>query len=30
VEGRFERLRHHLRRPPQRGQEVTTKIKLHR
>ena len=30
VEGRLERLRHHLRRPPQRGQEVTTKIKLHR
>ena len=30
VEGRPERLRHHLRRPPQRGQEVTTKIKLHR
>ena len=27
----LERLRHHLlRRPPQRGQEVTTKIKLHR
>jgi transposase-like protein len=30
VEGRPERLRHHLRRPPQRGQELTTKIKLHR
>ncbi len=28
--GRPQRLRHHLRRPPQRGQEVTTKIKLHR
>src|SRR5215467_38405 len=26
VEGRPQRLRHHLRRPPQRGQEVTTKI----
>ena len=30
LEGRTERLRHHLRRPPQRGPEVTTKIKLHR
>ena len=26
VEGRLERLRHHLRWPPQRGQELTTKI----
>jgi hypothetical protein len=30
VEGRTQRLRHHLRRPPHRGQELTTKIKLHR
>ena len=30
VEGGAQRLRHHLRRPPQRGQGVTTKIKLHR
>ena len=30
VESRPERLRHHLRRTPQRGQEVTKKIKLHR
>ena len=28
VEGRPQRLRHHLRRPPQRGQEVTTRIEL--
>jgi hypothetical protein len=30
VERRPERLRHHLRRPPQRGPEVTIKIELHR
>ncbi len=30
VEGRPERLRHHLRRPPQRGTQVTTRKKLHR
>jgi len=29
-EGRPQRLRHRLRRQPYRGQEVTTKIKLHR
>ena len=26
VESRLERVRHHLRWPPQRGQELTTKI----
>jgi hypothetical protein len=30
VEGRPQRLRHHLRRPSQRGTEITTKKKLHR
>ncbi len=30
MESRPQRIRHHLRRPPQRGQELTTKIKLHR
>ena len=30
VEGRLERLRHHLRRPPERRTQVTTEKKLHR